>query len=251
MELSVVIITKNEERNIARCLASVKGVADDVVVLDSFSTDRTEAIVKEHDARFVQHAFDGHIEQKNRAITLAKYPWVLSLDADEALDDRLARSIKRAMAAPAADGYTMNRLTNYCGDWVRHGGWYPDVKLRLWDSRKGRWTGVNPHDRYELDPGTRTAHLEGDILHYSYKSVDDHYKQVDYFTTIAAKAYLDRGRTSPLLKRWFSPVVKFIGDYFFRLGFLDGASGFTIARISAYATWLKYEKLRKLIAARK
>ncbi len=251
MQLSVVIITRNEEHNIGRCLASVKSVADDIVVLDSFSTDRTEAIVGQHDARFIQHAFDGHIEQKNRAITLAKYPWVLSLDADEALDDRLASSIKRVMTAPAADGYTMNRLTNYCGDWIRHGGWYPDAKLRLWDSRKGRWTGVNPHDRYELDAGARTAHLEGDILHYSYNSVDDHYKQVDYFTTIGAKAYLDRGRTAPLLKRWFSPVVKFIGDYLFRLGFLDGSRGFTIARISAYATWLKYEKLHKLRASRK
>lgn len=250
MELSVVIITKNEERNIGRCLASVKGIADDVVVLDSFSTDRTEAIAKEHGARFLQHAFDGHIEQKNRAITHAKHPWVLSLDADEALDERLARSINEVMAAPTADGYTMNRLTNYCGGWIRHGGWYPDTKLRLWDSRKGRWTGINPHDRYELDAGARIAHLSGDILHYSYNSIDDHYRQVEYFTTIAAKAYLDLGKGAPLLKRLFSPVAKFIGDYLLRLGFLDGGRGFTIARISAYATWLKYRKLRALRAQR-
>ena len=246
MELSVVIITKNEERNIGRCLASVKEVAHDVVVLDSFSTDRTEAIVKEHGARFIQHAFDGHIEQKNRAITLAEFPWVLSLDADEALDGRLVRSIKEAMKSPAADGYTMNRLTDYCGGWIRHGGWYPDVKLRLWDSRKGRWTGINPHDRYELEAGARVEHLAGDILHYSYHSLSDHYKQVDYFTTIAAQAYFDSGRKAPLTKRIFSPVVKFLGDYIFRLGFMDGVRGFTIARISAYATWLKYEKLRRL-----
>lgn len=250
MELSVVIITRNEERNIARCLASVKDVADDIVVLDSFSTDRTEAIAKDHGARFVQHAFDGHIEQKNRAITFAKHPWVLSLDADEALDERLARAIQEAMAAPTADGFTMNRLTNYCGGWVRHGGWYPDTKLRLWDSRKGRWTGTNPHDRYELEPGARIDHLPGDILHYSYNSVADHYRQVEYFTTIAAKAYHDKGRGAPLLKRLFSPVVKFIGDYVFRLGFLDGGRGFTIARISAYATWLKYSKLHVLRADR-
>ena len=246
MELSVVIITKNEERNIGRCLASAKEVAHDVVVLDSFSTDRTEAIVKEHGARFIQHAFDGHIEQKNRAITHAEFPWVLSLDADEALDEQLVRSIKEAMKSPAADGYTMNRLTDYCGGWIRHGGWYPDVKLRLWDSRKGQWTGINPHDRYEMLAGTRIAHLQGDLLHYSYSTIGDHYRQVDYFTTIAAQAYFDRGKKAPLTKRIFSPVVKFIGDYVFRLGFLDGVRGFTIARISAYATWLKYEKLRKL-----
>jgi glycosyltransferase involved in cell wall biosynthesis len=250
MELSVVIITKNEERNIGRCLASVKGIADDVVVLDSFSTDRTEAIAKEHGARFLQHVFDGHIEQKNRAITHAKHPWVLSLDADEALDEHLARSIREAMAAPTADGYTMNRLTNYCGGWIRHGGWYPDTKLRLWDSRKGRWTGINPHDRYELHTGARIAHLPGDILHYSYNSIDDHYRQVEYFTTIAAKAYFDLGKRAPLMKRLFSPVAKFLGDYLLRLGFLDGSRGFTIARISAYATWLKYQKLRALRAQR-
>lgn len=248
MQLSVVIITKNEERNIARCLASLKGIADDVIVLDSFSTDRTEALVRGSGARFVQHAFDGHIEQKNRAITHARHPWVLSLDADEALDDRLARAIKEVMKAPVADGYTMNRLTNYCGSWVRHGGWYPDTKLRLWNSRKGRWTGINPHDRYELDAGAKVQHLPGDILHYSYNSIDDHYKQVDYFTTIAAKAYLENGKRAPWGKRMFSPVVKFIGDYFLRLGFLDGRRGYTIARISAYATWLKYEKLRQLRA---
>lgn len=247
MQLSVVVITLNEERNLARCLASVKGVADDIVVLDSFSTDGTEAVAKAHGARFVQHAFDGHIEQKNRAISHARFPWVLSLDADEALSPELAASITQAKTQGNADGYTMNRLTNYCGTWVKHGGWYPDVKLRMWDSRKGSWTGTNPHDRYELVAGARVVHLPGDLLHYSYNTIDDHYRQVEYFTTIAARAYFDRGKRAPWVKRVFSPVVKFIGDYVFRLGFLDGAHGFTIARISAYATWLKYHKLRALV----
>lgn len=249
MQLSVVVITRNEERNIARCLASVQGIADDIVVLDSFSTDGTERVAKALGARFMQHAFDGHIEQKNRAITLARFPWVLSLDADEALSPALAASILKAKERVDADGYTMNRLTNYCGTWVKHGGWYPDVKLRLWDSRKGRWTGINPHDRYEMDKEARIVHLEGDLLHYSYNTIDDHYRQVEYFTTIAARAYFDRGKRAPWVKRVFSPAVKFIGDYVLRLGFLDGAQGFTIARISAYATWLKYQKLHALVQA--
>lgn len=244
-ELSVVIITFNEERNLARCLASVQGVADDVVVVDSFSTDRTEAIAREHGARFVQHAFAGHIEQKNWAITQAQHPFILSLDADEALDERLRRSVLAARKGDA-DGYTMNRLTNYCGAWIRHGGWYPDVKLRLWDSRKGRWAGINPHDRYDMDAGARIEHLEGDLLHYSYYTREDHLRQVDYFTTIAANALKEKGRQASLMKRWLSPVAKFIGAYLLQLGLLDGAHGFTIARISAYATWLKYEKLRRL-----
>jgi glycosyltransferase involved in cell wall biosynthesis len=246
MELSVVIITRNEERNIGRCLASVRPVADDIIVVDSFSTDGTERIVREHGARFVQHAFEGHIAQKNWAITQARFPWVLSLDADEALDARLTESIRQVKQNPTADGYSMNRLTNYCGGWVRHGGWYPDVKLRLWDSRLGAWTGIDPHDRYELRPGASVAHLHGDLLHYSYYTVADHHRQVEYFTDIGAKAYHARGKGAPWFKRVFSPVVKFLGDYFLRLGFLDGSRGFTIARISAYATWLKYRKLRDL-----
>lgn len=243
--LSVVIITFNEERNLARCLASVQGVADDIVVVDSFSTDRTEAIAREHGARFVQHAFTGHIEQKNWAITQAEHPFILSLDADEALDETLRDAIMMAKQSDA-DGFTMNRLTNYCGSWIRHGGWYPDVKLRLWDITKGRWTGINPHDRYEMIAGARIVHLGGDILHYSYYTRLDHYRQVEYFTTIAAKALKEKGKRAGWDKRWLSPVAKFIGAYFFQLGLLDGAEGLTIARISAYATWLKYEKLREL-----
>ncbi len=243
--LSVVIITRNEERNLARCLASVQGVADDIVVLDSFSTDRTEEIARSHGARFVQHAFDGHIEQKNRAITHALHPFVLSLDADEALDDRLRQAVIAAKSGDA-DGYTMNRLTNYCGTWVRHGGWYPDVKLRLWDSRRGRWTGSNPHDRYELDKGCRVEHLKGDLLHYSYYSISDHLRQVDYFTGIMARDLRARGRKASWVKLLLSPFAKFVGDYVFRLGLLDGWHGFVIAIISAHATFLKYVRLKAL-----
>ncbi|MBS0401688.1 MAG: glycosyltransferase family 2 protein [Bacteroidetes bacterium] len=247
VEISAVIITLNEEHNLARCLASVKAVADDIVIVDSYSTDGTERIAREHGARFVQHTFEGHIEQKNWAITQAKHPWVLSLDADEAVDDGLKQSILRLKRdGPQADGYTMNRLTNYCGTWIRHGGWYPDAKLRLWDSRKGKWGGTNPHDRYELHPGTSTAHLKGDLLHYSYHSISDHVKQADYFTTIAAKAMHARGQRPGFLKMLVSPVAKFLGSYVLQGGFRDGFNGFTIARISAAATFWKYAKLRQL-----
>lgn len=243
--LSVVIITRNEERNLARCLKSVEGLADDVVVVDSFSTDATGSIARAHGARFIQHAFEGHIEQKNWAITQARYPFILSLDADEALDGPLRHAVAQAKSDDA-DGYTMNRLTNYCGSWIRHGGWYPDAKLRLWDSRKGRWTGTNPHDRYSMDPDARIVHLSGDILHYSYYSVDDHRRQVEYFTTIAAKALAAEGKRASFVKRWLSPMAKFIGSYVLQLGFLDGRAGLTIAWISASATRLKYQKLDAL-----
>jgi glycosyltransferase involved in cell wall biosynthesis len=246
LKISAVIITFNEERNIARCLDSLVGIADEVVVVDSFSTDRTEEIVKSKGARFVQHAFEGHIQQKNWAITQATHPFVLSLDADEALDATLQKEILRIKANPLADGYSMNRLTNYCGKWVKHCGWYPDTKLRLWDSRKGSWTGINPHDRYEMQSGAKIEKLKGDLLHYSYYSISDHIKQVNYFTDIAAKAYVVKGGRSNGFKIVFSPLVKFFRDYFFKLGVLDGYYGFVICMISSHATFLKYVKIKQL-----
>ena len=247
VSISVVIITFNEEINIERCLSSVKDLSDDIVVVDSFSTDRTEAICKEYGVRFVQHAFEGHIEQKNWAITQAKYPHILSLDADEVLSDELYKSINSVLSNWNGNGYSMNRLTNYCGHWVKHCGWYPDTKLRLWDSRLGAWGGDNPHDKFEMhSKDAHIEHLKGDILHYSYYSLDDHYKQVAYFTDILANAQFRKGKKAPLLILVFSPIVKFIKDYFIKLGFLDGKVGFRICRISAFATFTKYKKLRNL-----
>lgn len=246
IKLSVVIITFNEERNIGRCIESIKGIADDIVVLDSYSTDRTEEIVKSKGVRFIQHAFDGHIEQKNRAITHALYPHVLSLDADEAIDDVLKQEILSVKNNWQADGYEMNRLTNYCGKWIKHCGWYPDTKLRLWDSRKGKWTGINPHDKYELQAGARISKLKGNILHYSYYTIHDHIKQVNYFTEIAAKAYYKNAIKSNIFKILFSPVIKFWRDYFFKLGILDGYYGLIICIISSHATFIKYVKLKQL-----
>lgn len=245
--ISAVIITFNEEKNIERCILSLQGVVDDIVVVDSFSTDRTKEICLNHQVRFVEHVFEGHIQQKNWAITQAKYPHVLSLDADEALDEKLKKSILNVKENWRANGYTMNRLTNYCGHWVRHCGWYPDTKLRLWDARLGSWGGVNPHDKYMMhDKNAQLIQLEGDILHYSYYSLDDHYKQVEYFTTILAKAQYELGKKAPLLVLYTSPIVKFFKDFCLKKGFLDGRTGFQICRISAFATFTKYKKLRAL-----
>jgi glycosyltransferase involved in cell wall biosynthesis len=247
IKLSVVIITYNEEKNLERCLASVKEIADEIVILDSFSTDKTQEISEKYGVKFFQHAFDGHIQQKNRAITYASNPHVLSLDADETLDGTLIRSILEVKRNFNKEGYYMNRLTNYCGHWVKHCGWYPDKKLRLWDSRKGKWSGVNPHDKYELFNGNENAgHLKGDILHYSYYTVEDHYNQVEYFTNIASKAYFEKGSKAPLFKLIVNPIAKFIDHYILHLGFLDGKAGFSISKISAYATYLKYKKLKNL-----
>jgi glycosyltransferase involved in cell wall biosynthesis len=242
-----VVIAFNEVKNIARCLDSVKDVADDVVVIDSFSKDKTKEICLAKGARVVEHTFEGHIQQKNWAITQAQHPHILSLDADEALDDELKKSILHAKQNWQHDGYYMNRLTNYCGHWVRHCGWYPDKKLRLWDSRKGEWRGTNPHDKYELFEGDKTTgYLTGNILHYSFYTIESHLKQIEYFTDISAKALFEKGRKPTFLKLYISPVAKFIESYLLKLGFLDGKYGFEICKNSAWATKLKYHKLRAL-----
>jgi glycosyltransferase involved in cell wall biosynthesis len=247
VKLSVVIITFNEEKNIARCLESVKSIADEIVVLDSFSTDMTEEICKKYEVKFFQHTFDGHIQQKNRAITYASNPHVLSLDADEALDETLVKSINELKQDWQLEAYSMNRLTNYCGKWIKHGGWYPDRKLRIWNSKMGAWGGTNPHDKFELhDKSEKTGHLKGDILHYSFYSIDEHYKQAAYFSDIAAKAMFKQGKKSNIFLIWFSPIIKFLKDYIFKVGFLDGKFGFQIARISAMYTRNKYRQLRKI-----
>ena len=246
-QLSAVIITFNEEKNIGRCLDSLKDIADDIVVVDSFSSDKTEEICISKGVRFVQHKFAGHIEQKNWAITQAKFPYILSLDADEAVDETLKKSILTVKNNWQQDGYYMNRLTNYCGKWIRHCGWYPDKKLRLWDSRKGKWEGINPHDKYELFEGDKnTGYLKGDILHYSYYSIEQHLQQTEKFTTLSAKALHLKGIKSNWIKLFISPAVKFLQSYFLRLGILDGYYGFMVCKISAHSTYLKYYKLKQL-----
>jgi len=246
MKLSAAIITFNEERNIARCLQSLVGVADEVVVVDSFSTDRTQAICETFGVRFSTNKFEGHIQQKNFAIAQTSGDWVLSLDADEALDDTLKASILKVKKGPDFHGYSMNRLTNYCGHWVRHCGWYPDTKVRLVKKGYAQWAGVNPHDRLDMLHGERAGHLNGDILHYSYYTVEDHLKQIEYFGDIAARELHARGRSSSWLLIIMKVIAQFIKSYIVKAGFLDGKTGFTISRLSAYATYRKYYKLKQL-----
>ena len=245
-KLSVVVITFNEERNIGRCIESVRDVADEIVVVDSFSTDKTREICEKSGVKFIEHAFEGHIQQKNFAITQAKYPHQLSLDADEALSGELKSEILKIKNDWQYDGYRMNRLTNYCGKWIHHCGWYPDTKLRLYDSTKGVWGGVNPHDKFELNPGSKVGFLKGDILHYSYYTVEEHIRQAVKFSTIAAKELVSLGKTVSYFQIIVNPVAKFIRNYILRLGFLDGFYGFIICRIAAHETFQKYSKARQI-----
>ncbi|TAH40325.1 MAG: glycosyltransferase family 2 protein [Bacteroidetes bacterium] len=246
IKLSITIITFNEERNIARCLDSVKDIADEIVVVDSFSSDRTEEICKRYNVRFIRNAFVGHIEQKNFALDQVSFKHVLSLDADEALSPELLRSIEVLKENWNDEAYSISRLTNYCGKWVRHGSWYPDRKVRLFIKGKGKWAGENPHDAYIPDENSIIRKLKGDLLHYSYYSTEGHIAQVNKFTSVGAQSAFKAGQKANSFMLLYKPFYKFIRDYFFKLGFMDGYAGFVIARISAHATFLKYVKLIEL-----
>lgn len=244
--VSVVIITFNEAENIGRCIDAAAKVAAEVVVLDSYSTDATEIIARQKGAHFFQHKFEGHIQQKNKALSFSKYEWVLSLDADEVLSEWAIQQIQQLKDWNKYDAFSFNRLNNYCGQWIKHGGWYPDRKIRLFKKSAGKWGGTNPHDKFELNSRTNVKHIDADILHYSYQTQAEHIAQSQKFSAIAAKALYASGIQSVFLKIVFGPPVKFIRDYVFRLGFLDGRNGFNIAYISAKAVYWKYSALQQL-----
>ncbi len=246
IKLSVVIITLNEEKNIARCLDSVRSIADEIVVVDSCSTDNTKAICIEKGVTFIERNFENFVAQKNLATQAATYDFVLSMDADEELSEKLIQEIQRIKQNPLADGYEFNRLNNYCGKWIRHGGWYPDKKLRLYNRNKGKWGGIKIHEKIEMLSGTNIETLKGDLLHYTFHTISQHIETINKFSTITANERIIKNKKTNLLKIIFKPLVKFTTMYFLKLGFLDGYYGFVISINSAYATFLKEIKQKEL-----
>ncbi len=244
--LSVVIITFNEEGNIGRCLESVKEIADEIVVVDSFSTDRTKAICISHQVRFVEHAFEGHVEQKNYALTQAGHKHVLSIDADECLSPELKAAVIAVKHHWQKDGYRMNRLTSFCGQWIRHSGWYPDRKLRLFDKTKGRFAGINPHDRFEMHAGATTGFLQGDLLHFTADTEEAYRIKLQRYAEIAAADLLRNNKSAGWLKVYVKTGANFLKNYLLQQGFLDGAVGWKICLMSAGYTYNKYRMLRQL-----
>jgi glycosyltransferase involved in cell wall biosynthesis len=247
VRISATIITLDEEENLGRCLASLHGIADEVVVLDSGSTDGTERIAHEQGAVFLHQDWLGYGPQKNAAVEHAANEWVLSLDADEALSDALRAAILRLKAAgPAADAYEVNRLNCYCGRFLRHSGWYPDRKIRLWRKGAARWADTTIHELVEASRGARIERLAGDLLHYTIRDRAQHLRTIERFTTLSAEALLRDGKGADAWKRFVSPAASFFRGYVLKLGVLDGKAGWDVCRLSAYAAWLKYEKLRRL-----
>jgi len=246
VKISAVIITYNEEEHLDKCLKSLVNVADEIVVVDSFSTDKTQAICNKYNVNFIQQKFLGYIEQKNFAISKVKYEYIISLDGDEALSKELQASILKLKQHWKHDGYYCARLNNYCGQWIKHSDWYPNRKLRIFKKNAGSWQGINPHDSYKLNNPNSKGVLKGDILHWVHSTYKEHRIKVENFSTIAAEAYFVKGKKSSVFKIIFRPSWAFFKAYFLRLGFLDGLNGFIICVQTFNVVFLKYLKLYQL-----
>jgi glycosyltransferase involved in cell wall biosynthesis len=243
-KISAVIITFNEELFIDKCLTSIDGIADEIVVVDSFSTDKTEEICKKHNVRFIKHKFDGYRDQKNYALTLATHKNILSLDADEALSDRLRESILAIKENWKYDGYLFNRRNNFCGKWIRYSAWYPDRQLRLFYSDKGQFGELNLHEKFLMSNGTKVGKLKGDLLHWAFSSYQDHIDKMSKYSLIGAEEFYKAGRKASLLTPYIHSVWGFFRTYIIRGGFLDGRNGYLICYLYAKSTFFKYKKLR-------
>jgi glycosyltransferase involved in cell wall biosynthesis len=241
--LSVILITRNEAANIRDCLASVSW-ADELIVVDSGSTDETLALAREFTDRVFSHDWPGFGPQKNRALGYATSDWVLSLDADERVTPELRQDIEAAIGEGRCDGYRMPRLSQFCGKFVRHSGWYPDPVLRLFKRTQGRFSDSLVHERVKL-PG-KVGMLGHPLLHYSYLSRQDVERKVEHYSSAAAQQMFQSGRSVWPMMSLLRGAWAFLRTYLFKLGVLDGWTGWQIAAMNARTTYLKYHKLARL-----
>jgi glycosyltransferase involved in cell wall biosynthesis len=244
MKITATIITFNEERNIARAIESLR-CCDEILIVDSGSTDRTTELAEKLGARVIEANWRGYAGQKNWAAEQAAYDWILSLDADETLSEALEAEIwNLKKSGPRFDGYTMPRLARYMGRWILHSGWYPDSKLRLYDRRQAKWVGDFVHESVAVRG--RVGHLQGNLLHFTCESLAEHMKTMERYTTLAAQEIASRRIQVPLYRVLFSPPWAFFKSYFLDAGFLDGSEGLTISYMAAFYTFLKYTKARNM-----
>ncbi|WP_353778309.1 glycosyltransferase [Winogradskyella sp. 3972H.M.0a.05] len=248
IKLSGVIITFNEERYIETCLQSLSKVVDEIVVVDSFSTDKTKSICEAYNVTFIEQEFLGYVEQKNFALKHASHDYIVSLDGDESLSEPLQKSILDLKSNWTHDGYFANRFNNLCGQWIKHSDWYPNKKLRVFNRQKAQWGGHKIHETVKLnDPKAPIGFLNGDILHWPYQTYSEFNNKMELFSSISAQSYFELGKKAPMWKILWNPFWAFFKAYFLRLGFLDGFNGFMICYQTGNLTFLKYAKLRELI----
>jgi len=244
VKLSAGILTFNSQKYLPQVLESLKGVADEVVVLDSGSTDKTLEIAEKFGAKIFKREFDNFVNQKNHLLSLCTGDWILFVDSDEVLSPELREEILKVKEGLYPfDGFYLNVLTSYLGRWIKH-AWYPDWHLRLAKREKCRWVGSEVHESLKVEG--RVGYLKGDLLHYSYSSVSEHLSKIDRYSTLYAKGALKRGKKFSLFKLLTSPAGAFIRRYLLKRGFLDGFEGFVLSVMASYYTFLKYLKLWEL-----
>ena len=242
MKISAAIVARNEEANLDRALTSLS-FCDEIVVVDSGSTDETVAVAERRGARVLHRSWTGYADQKNFAASSAEHDWILSLDADEEVSRRLQDSIEALRRrGPDRAGYEFPRLARYLGKWIRHGGWYPDRKVRLYDRRRASWRGEFVHESVVVDGPV--GGLEGDLLHYTCDSISDHVARVNRYTDLAAAEMRSHGKSPTLLRSLISPPWTFFRTYVLLQGFRDGRRGLLIAAMAAIYVFLKHEKTR-------
>ena len=242
MKITATVITFNEEHNIAAALESLSWV-DEIIVVDSESSDRTVEITRGFTDRIFVRPWPGYSAQKNFAAEQASHDWIFSLDADERVSGELANEIAQLKNSiePEAAGFEMSRLTFYLGRWIKYSGWRPDYKLRLYDRKRARWRGDYVHETLEVDG--KIERLGGDILHYTVRDASEHHLRMDRYTTLAAAQAYSQGKRASILSLLVSPTVVFLRSYILKLGFLDGVPGLAIARFAAHYEFLKNLKL--------
>lgn len=252
--ISAVIITYNEERIIARSIDSLKSVVDEVIVIDSFSTDRTIKICKEKGAVVLQNKFEGYKTQKHFATTKAKHEWILSIDADEVLSNELINSLLKwrknqkysndlSSQSLQTAGYFVSRRTDFCGTWVNYGGWYPDKKLRFFNRNLGQWSGRNVHEFVKIKEGFSTSSLKGDLLHYSINEPAELLRKLFTYSEMGARFMNEEGRSTSFIEAIYKSSFRWLRQTIFQLGFLDGMLGLKIAKQNTLATYWKYRRL--------
>lgn len=243
--ISACIITYNEEANIRKCLESVEWT-DEIVVVDSYSTDHTVDIAKEYTKHVIQRDWPGHVAQKNNALDFATNEWVLSLDADERVSPELRKEIETELQEKALpwDGFYIPRRTFYLERWIRHGGWQPDIKLRLFKKSKGRWGGKDPHDKVILDGKAKT--LRSLIYHYNYRDLSHQIATIESYSKISSTELFKEGKKFRFSYLLLRPPLRFLRDYFLKQGFRDGWPGLIIAVNTSFYVFIKYAKLWEL-----
>jgi glycosyltransferase involved in cell wall biosynthesis len=245
VKISAVLITFNEEANIEAALRSLEGIADEIVVVDSFSADRTVKLAREFTDRVVQRKWTNYSDQKNYADGLAAHPWILSLDADERISAELRGELRTLKAGePSCAGFSMPRLVFYLGRWIRHCGWYPDRKVRLFRREAARWEGEYVHETLAVRGEVRR--LKSPLLHFTYRSIGEHLARLDKFADLGAQKLYAQGRKS----RWYHllllPFSRFLKSFVLKRGFLDGFAGMVVSVLNGYSIFVRYAKLREI-----